>query len=194
MENSKNLIRITKAQALAMFLNYQKELSASGVAFSSMTYICDESKSKTKNGKKLLQKMVTTNATIGSDYAKKVNKILKDKQGQEINFEAQPMKGKEYVSQGNPICIDTKTRTKYYLVYIVEHHTKPDSQLILNGKRVERSEVWNEEYITPAGLNPKPSTSGRGSVNEENDFYFRTLNFDNLLSFNMNGNCYLIGA
>ena len=90
----KNLIQITKVEALRMFTNYKKEVSASGVAFSNITYLVDESKSKQANGKKLLQKMVTTNATIGSDYAKKVNKIANKKQGMEIDFVAQPMKGK----------------------------------------------------------------------------------------------------
>lgn len=189
----KNLVRITKDQAIAMFTNYKKEVSASGVAFSSLTYLCDESKSKTVKGKKMLQKMVEVNATIGSDYAKKVNRICKDKQGMEINFEAQPMKGKEYVSQGNPVCMDTKTQEKRYLVFIVENHTKPNTTLILNGKEVKREDVWNENYITPAGLKPS-KTSGRGAVAEENNFFFRTLNFDNLISFNMNGNMYLIEA
>lgn len=186
----KNLVRIKRTQALEMFLNYKKEVSASGVAFSSLTYICDESKSKTVKGVKVLQKMVTVNATIGSDYAKKVNKIL-DKEGKEIDFVAQPMNGKEYVSIGNPVCTDTATRTKHYLVFIVENHTKPETHLMLNGKVVDRKDVWNSEYITPAGLQPNP-IAGRGEINEENNFFFRTLDFRNLLSFNMNGNCYLL--
>ncbi len=186
----KNLVNITREEALRMFSNYKKELSASGVAFSSMTYLCDESKSKTVGGEKMLQKFVTTNATIGSDYQKKVNRIL-DKEGKEVDFIAQPQKGKEYVSEGNPVVIDTATRTKHYLVFIVENHTVPNSQLILNGKPVERKDVWNSTYITPAGLKEAP-IAGRGEINEENNFFFRTLNFDNLISFNMNGNFYLI--
>jgi hypothetical protein len=187
----KNLVTITKGQAVSMFSNYKKEVSASGVAFSNITYLVDESKSKTVGGKKMLQKMVETNATIGSDYAKKVNRIAKDKQGMEIDFVAQPMKGKEYVSKGNPVCMDTKTEQKRYLVFIVEQNANPKSQLILNGKEVKREDVWNETYITPAGLKPS-ATAGRGIVNEENNFFFRTLDFDNLISFNMNGNKYLI--
>lgn len=192
MKNTKNLIYVTVAEAVRMFLDYNKQLSASGVAFSSITYLVDEAKSKTVNGKKLLQKMVVTNATIGSDYAKKVNRICTDKQGETIDFVAQPMRGKDYVQEGSPVCYDTKTNTKNYLVFIVENHTKPQSQLLLDGKEVSRDEVWNDTYITPAGLKPSDKTSGRGAVNEENDFYFRTLDFNNLISFNMNGNMYLI--
>ena len=189
----KNLVRITKEQAISMFTNYKKEVSASGVAFSNITYLVDESKSKTVKGKKMLQKMVETNATIGSDYAKKVNRICKDKQGMEIDFVAQPMRGKDYVANGCPVCMDTKTQEKRYLVFIVENHTKPNTTLILDGKEVKRSDVWNENYITPAGLKPS-KTSGRGAVSEENNFFFRTLDFNNLISFNMNGNMYLIEA
>jgi len=188
----KNLVRITRDEALRMFTNYKKEVSASGVAFSNIAYLVDESRSKTVKGEKVLQKMVETNATIGSDYTKKVNKIL-DKEGKEIDFVAQPMKGKEYVNEGNPVCTDTKTQTKKYLVFIVEGHSKPQTQLILDGKLVDRKDVWNEDYITPAGLKPN-AVAGRGTINEENNFFFRTLNFDNLISFNMNGNMYLIEA
>lgn len=187
----KDLVRITRQNAIQMFLNYKKEISATGVAFSSLTYICDENKSRTVKGKKLLQKMVTTNATIGSDYEKKVNRIL-TKEEKDVIFSAQPMKGKEYVSADRPpVATDTATRTKLYLVFIVENHTKPETQLLLDGKPVERAKVWNAEYITPAGLQGD-AIAGRGTINEENNFYFRTLNFNNLISFNMNGKFYLI--
>jgi len=192
MSKGKNLVHVTVAEAVEMFLNYNKELSASGVAFSNVTYLVDESKSKTVKGSKMLQKMVTTNATIGSDYAKKVNKICKDKQGEAIDFVAQPMRGKDYVQEGSPVCYDTKTNTKKYLVLIIENHTKPQSQLLLNGLEVKREDVWNDTYITPAGLKPSNYTSGRGAVDKENDFCFRTLDFNNLISYNMNGNMYLI--
>jgi hypothetical protein len=186
----KNLELITRPSAISMFINYEKELSASGVAFSNLTYIVDESKSKTKQGKKLLQKKVDTNATIGSDYGKKVGRIL-DKEGKEIEFTPQARNGMRRIGN-SPVCVDTATESKFYLDFIVERHTNPQVQLILNGKAVERKEVWNEEYITPAGLNPKPQVAGRGLINEEHNFHFRSLNFNNLISFNMNGKCYLI--
>jgi hypothetical protein len=167
-----------------------KEVSASGVAFSNITYFCDESKSKTKNKMKMLQKSVCTNATIGSDYAKKVNRIL-DKEGKEIDFVARPMKGKKYVVDGAPVVTDIATETKHYLVFIVEGHSKPQTQLFLNNKKVDRKDVWNEDYITTAGLKPN-AVAGRGQINEENNFFFRTLDFTNLLGYNMNGNIYLV--
>jgi len=184
--------KITTLEAVNMFLAYNKHLSMTGVAFSSITYFVDEAKSKTVNKAKLLQKLVTTNATIGSDYEKKVNKICKDKQGNEIDFKAQKMFGKSYVNDGNPVAMDDKTELKRYLVFIVENHTTPHSQLYKDGKPVNREDVWNEENITPAGLKPSNYTSGRGAVDKENDFAFRTLDFNNLMGFKMNGINYIV--
>lgn len=186
----KDIIYVTVQETIDMFLNYRKEVSASGVAFSNITYFVDESKSKTKGGKKMLQKSVCVNATIGSDYAKKVNKILV-KENKDIDFVAAPMNGKDYVVDGSPVLTDTKTGTKKYLVVIIENHTTPETQLFSNGKKVDRADVWNEDYITPAGLKPN-AVAGRGTIDKENNFFFRTLNFDNLLGFNMNGNIYLV--
>ena len=191
MKNSKH---ITKAQAVAMFEDY-KNISASGVAFSSLSYLVDVSESKTVNGKKLLKKFVKLNATIGSDYEKKVNRIVENKQGEVIDFVAQPQFGKEYYIDGSPVVRDTKTQTKRYLVFIVENHTKvSDHKLYIaeTMQEVTKEQVWNADYITPAGLNPKPYTSGRGAVDQENDFCFRTVDFDNLKGFAIGGTDYRI--
>ena len=190
----KNLKHITKAQAVAMFEDY-KNISASGVAFSSLTYLVDVAESKTVKGEKLLKKLVKINATIGSDYEKKVNRIVENKQGEVINFVAQPQFGKEYYTEGSPVVRDTKTGTKRYLVFIVENHTKPSArQLFIAStmQEVEKEQVWNSDFITPAGLNPTPSTSGRGAVAEENDFAFRTVDFNNLKGFVIGGIDYRI--
>jgi hypothetical protein len=185
----KNLKHITKAQAVAMFEDY-KNISASGVAFSSLSYLVDVAESKTVGGKKLLKKFVKLNATIGSDYEKKVNRIVENKQGEVINFVAQPQFGKEYYIDGSPVVRDTKTQTKRYLVFIVENHTRvSDHKLYIaeTMQEVNKEQVWNADYITPAGLNPKEYTSGRGAVDSENDFCFRTVDFDNLKGFVIGG-------
>ena len=167
----KNLVTITRPEAIAMFINYRKEVSASGVAFSNLTYLVDESKSKTVKGKKMLQKLVETNATIGSDYGKKVGRIL-DKEGKEIEFTPQPRKGLRRIDD-SPVCTDTATESKFYLDFIVENHTNTNVQLMLNNKEVARKDVWNETYITPAGLKPQEKAqAGRGLIDKDNDFYF----------------------
>lgn len=189
-----NLKHITKAQAVAMFEDY-KTLSASGVAFSSLSYLVDVNESKTVKGEKLLKKFVKLNATIGSDYEKKVNKILTNKQGEVVNFVAQEQKGKEYYMDGSPVVRDTATGTKRYLVFIVENHTKPSEHqlFIADGmKAVDKAQVWNSDYITPAGLKPNENTSGRGAVDAEFDFCFRTVDFSNLKGFVIGGTDYRI--
>lgn len=185
---------ITKAQAVAMFENY-KNVSASGVAFSSLTYLVDVAESKTVKGKKLLKKLVKINATIGSDYAKKVNRIVENKQGEVIDFVAQPMRGKEYYIDGSPVVRDIKTQTKRYLVFIVENHTKPSARqlYIADGmQEVTKEQVWNSDYITPSGLLPKTHTSGRGAIDQENDFAFRTVDFNNVVGFKIGGTEYQV--
>ena len=190
----KNIKHITTAQAVALFEDYNK-ISASGVAFSSLTYLVDVSESKTVKGQKVLKKLVKINATIGSDYEKKVNRVVTNKQGETIDFKAQPQFGKEYYLEGAPVVRDTKTQEKRYLVFIVENHTKPSAhQLYITESMqpVEKKDVWNENYITPAGLNPKPYTAGRGAVDQENDFFFRTVDFSNLKGFAIGGTNYVV--
>jgi hypothetical protein len=186
----KNLKHITKAQAVGMFENY-KNISASGVSFSSLSYLVDVAESKVSDGQKLLKKFVKINATIGSDYEAKVNRIVENKQGEVINFVAQPQNGKEYYIDGSPVVRDTKTGTKRYLVFIVENHTSRPIEhqfFIANGmKKVSKEQIWNSDYITPSGLSTKEYTSGRGAVNKENDFAFRTVDFNNLKGFKIGG-------
>ena len=185
----KNVQNITRAEAQVKFENFEKEVSASGVTFGSISYLVDESKSKTVNKQKLIKKHVTTNVTFGSNYGAKVNRIAENKQGEVINFVPEAPKGKEYYIDGSPIMRDIATGEKRYLMCIVENHTTPQTQYyIADGmKRVSREEIWNEEYITPAGLNPKPYTAGRGSVNEENDFKVITPDFKNIKGFKVGG-------
>ncbi len=190
----KNLKHITKAQAVAMFEGY-KTLSASGVSFSSLTYLVDVAESKTVSGEKLLKKLIKINATIGSDYEKKVNRIVENKQGEVINFVAQPQFGKDYYIEGAPVVMDTKTGTKRYLVFIVENHTTPSArQLYIAStmQEVTKEQVWNSDYITPAGLKPKVEKVGRGAVDEKNAFAFRTVDFNNLKGFVIGGTDYRI--
>lgn len=190
----KNLKHITKAQAVAMFEDY-KNVSASGVAMSSLSYLVDVNESKTVKGEKLLKKFVKINATIGSDYQAKVNRIVENKQGEVIDFVAQPQFGKEYYIDGSPVVRDTKTKEKRYLVFIVENHTKPSARQLYIASTMEevtKEQVWNTEYITPAGLNPKTYTSGRGAVDDELDFSFRTVDFNNLKGFVIGGTDYRI--
>jgi hypothetical protein len=194
MKSVKNVENVTKAQAVAMFENY-KEVSASGVTFSSLTYLVDVAESKTVNKAKLLKKLIKINATIGSDYQAKVNRVSEKKQGEVIDFVAQPQFGKEYYIDGSPVVRDTKTGEKRYLVFIVENHTTISARKLYIASTMEevtKEQVWNSDYITPSGLAPKEYTSGRGAIDQENDFAFRTVDFNNLKGFVIGGTDYRI--
>lgn len=190
----KNVKHITKAQAVVLFENFNKEVSATGVTFGSISYLVDESKSKTVNKEKLIKKHVTTQVTFGSNYGAKVNRIAENKQGEVINFVPEAPKGKEYYIDGAPIMRDIATGEKRYLMCIVENHVTPQTQYyIADGmKPVSREEIWNEDFITPAGLKPSTYTAGRGAVDVENDFKVITPDFKNIKGFKVNGIDYLI--
>jgi hypothetical protein len=135
------------------------------------------------------------NITLGTPYADKVNRILKA-QGQNVEFIAKAMTGKEYYIEGNNVLArDTATGQKRYLVLDIEHHTNLTARqlYIADGmKPVTKEEVWNLDYLTPSGLNPTTYTAGRGAVNEEKNFFFRTLGFQNIISFKVGGTLYTI--
>jgi hypothetical protein len=186
MKNSK---AITRVQALEMFEDFKK-ITASGVTFSNITYLVDVNESKTVNKQKLLKKLVQVNITLGASYADKVNRILKA-QGDDADFVAKAMTGKEYYIDGNNVLArDTATLKKRYLVLDVENHTNVSARqlYIADGmKPVTKEEVWNEQYLTTSGLNPTTYTAGRGAVSEEKNFFFRTLGFQNIISFKVGG-------
>lgn len=182
MENSEY---ITRSQALDKFENFEK-ITASGVTFGSITYLVDVSESKVVNKANLLKKLVVINITFGASYTDKVNRILKA-QGDDANFVAKAMTGKEYYIEGNNVLArDTATKSKRYLVFDIENHTNVSAKqlYIADGMiPVTKEEVWNEKYLTPSGLNPTTKTAGRGLVEEKKNFFFRTLGFQNIISF-----------
>lgn len=182
----RQLVKVTQNELVEIFL------SNKGNTFSSLTYLTDEAKSRTIAGKKAIQKLVTTNATIGTDYGKKVNRIAENKQGEKIDFMPEAPKGKTYVKDGFPILTDVKSGSKHYLAFIVENHTKPEVEYFLHGVRVEKSSIWNDQYITPAGLNSKEYLAGRGSIDSEYNFHFRTVDISRIKNITLNGKTYLV--
>ena len=117
----KNVKNVTRAEAVVLFENFDKEISMTGVTFGSITYLVDESKSKTVNKQKLIKKLTTVNVTFGASYGAKVNRIVTNKQGQVIDFTPEAPKGKEYYMDGSPIMRDLKTGEKRYVMCIIEN-------------------------------------------------------------------------
>ena len=98
-----NQLRVSKNKLIEMFLNYKKEVTFSGVTFANITYLVDESKSKTVNKEKMLKKQVTVQIMLGASYQDKVNRIIekenqdKEKAEKMGSFLSGEMSGKAYV-------------------------------------------------------------------------------------------------
>lgn len=148
---------ITRTQFVQMLIDTK------GVTFGGLTYHCDESKSRTKGGKKMLQKVVDTTATMNSVYQSKINRIL-EKNEIVVDWTPNEIKGRQYIDGTNRCLIESKKTGEAQLAFVVETHTKTTSQLFLNGQPVERADVWNETYIMPSGLIAKDEDAVKNSM------------------------------
>lgn len=126
--------------------------SPTGATFSGLTYFTDEGDSRVVKGAKMVQKRVYLNATLKSVYFNKVNRMLEK---HNINFDWQPNKMTGRTSsdvQGSPIVFLDKNPEIKYLSFIAETHTKPHTEYFVGGVQVEKSAIWNSDYIMPAAL------------------------------------------
>lgn len=182
---TEKIIKTNLAKLLAELSEFRKNISATGVAFGSIVYFVDESGSKTVDKKKVLQKLVRLTLTLGASYEKRINRDLV-KQGEEDNFTAQSMSGKEYINDEGIIAIDTKTRSKFYLIATVENHTIPDTIYFHEGKRISKEKAIELNLFMPSYFTPK-TTSGRGNMSEEKDFHTISPKLENIISLKLNG-------
>jgi len=191
MKNSRKYV--TQAELENMMLNFNKEVSLTGVTFANVIYMNDVSGSRTINKQKALQKITEVRITLGSDYTSKVQRIEVKKQGAESSdFEAQKMNGKSYTNgYENPVVHADKNPDFKMLVMIVENGVKRKSTYLHNGQVITIDKAKELDLLTPSFFNSKP-TAGRGVVNEENNFEFNTLGFDKIKQITMNGTDYIV--
>ena len=165
-------------------------LTASNKAnFISLTYIVNESQSRTKQGKKLLQKQVSLVGTLNFKYEAKIQR-LQEKQGDNADFVAQELRGKEYVGNSRTLLTDTKTQSKFYLRMAVENHTRPITTYFNGTKEISKDSAIELDLFAPSFFKPK-TTAGRGTVTEENNFHFITPDLDRIESITINKVKYL---
>lgn len=167
-----------------MLLNWEKT-AFTGVTFGKILYFVDESGSKVKDGAHLLQKLVSSNVTLGAKYEDKVNRNL-EKQGDTADFKADKMLGKEYVSYPKPLLQKTSDHSVKYMQMMFEHHTKPQTVYFHKGKQISKDKAVLLGLFKPSYFAPKP-TAGRGELTEEQNFYFRTINIQNILRLHVGG-------
>lgn len=180
--------RITRETLVGMFENYKTEIAFTGVAFANITYFVDESKSKTIDKKKAIQKLSRQLVTLGSSYEARVNRDL-EKRGEEGNFTALGITGRTHI---NSMLVKADKTGEYQLRCVTEHRNMRSGVVIYfhNGQRVSRETA--RTFFTPAGLEGKKTTSGRGNMSEETDFNFSTLGVKNIHSITMNKTRYII--
>jgi len=167
---------LTQDQFVSYLLNFK------GATFAQLTYFVDESKSRTKQGRKLVQKMVTTNVTIGANYEAKVNRILENKQGTEGTFEAQGMKGKIALSSA---LLQSEKDGEFMLYATIENHAKRETVYYFEGEIKTVSELKLLDVLAPAFFAPS-DTKGRGAIDKENDFALISPKLKNIISIKMN--------
>lgn len=190
MKKFERFVRISREKLLNTLMEFHKNVSATGVAFGNVAYFVDESGSRAKGGKKMLQKRTRVNITIGSKYEGRVNRDLA-KQGEESNFTAQSMSGKVFVNNEGVLATDEKTATKHYLVAVVENKTKPDTIYFHEGKRISKAKAVRRDMFAPSYFAEK-TTSGRGNMSEERDFHIINPNINNIISITLNKVKYIV--
>lgn len=192
MKNSK--VHLTQVQLEELMLNFNKNVSLTGVTFGNVIYKNDFALSKTVNKQKLMQKITETRITLGSDYSSKIQRIEVKQGAESSNFEAQKMNGKSYTNgKENPVVHADKNESFRMLVMIVEHGVKSNTTYLHNGNVITLDQAKELDLLTPAFYNPKETTtSGRGIVREENDFKFNTLGFDKIIQITINKTDYIV--
>lgn len=191
----KTVKNITTAQ-LAQILSEVK-----GTTYASVLYFVDESKSRQVKGTKLVRKLTFASVTLGSDYAKKVNRIQTNKQGvEDANFEAQKMSGRTVIHP----CIVQSDKTGILGMYgIIENHNLKHvrRKMFFDGKLWDTKELENAHFadiakggkgmFAPAYFN-EVVTMGRGSVDKDNNFGIVTPFLTNIRKIKLNKQVYKV--
>ena len=162
-----------------------------------IVYFVDESKSKQVRGAKQVQKRVQIkNLYLNHNYANKVNNLI-EKQGGKSTFVAQELKGKERISSTIIMSKSVKNYGKMMLDgKILKEETRHLLGYFHEGKQIELNKskpgFGRTDLVSPSFYQAKQYTSGRGFVNEENDFNMITVFLDNIEMIKFNKRWYII--
>ncbi len=152
-----------------------------------ITYLVDDSRSKTIKGVKQVQKLVNISAVyLNHDYTKKVINLTGN-----TNFVARELKGKTRVcstliqsDKTGELMIDGKILNSESINVLGYFH---------EGKEITESEAIAKELWTPAYYNPTESnTKGRGLVEMEDDFNIINTYLKRIVKIKLEGTLYEI--
>lgn len=173
---AKTTKHITKQQLLDLLLNIKKSTVIS------MTYLVDDSRSKTIKGEKQIQKLVKcSHAYLNHAYERKVQKLSGDN-----TFQALELKGKTRISS----TIIQSDKTGEYLLDYKTLQATPTKiiELYHNGKVITEQEVIDKDLWANSYYNPSEKiTAGRGLVDKDKDFNMMTLALKNILTLKYQG-------
>tara|TARA_R110000824_G_C15010458_1_gene657263 strand:- start:27 stop:596 length:570 start_codon:yes stop_codon:yes gene_type:complete len=131
-------------------------------------YLVDDTRSKTKSGKKSVQKLVqVVRVYLNHDYKKKVEKLT------EQIFVPLPRKGKIVIT--NTIVKSIKSGALMLSGKILANDNCRNTIAIFTkeGKKITHKEGEILDLWTNSYYNPKPKkTAGRGTVAKKDDFHF----------------------
>lgn len=159
----------------------------------SLTYFVDETKSRTIGGAKQVQKRVkVNNLYLNHNYANKVKNLTGN-----VEFEAQPLKGKERITS---TLLSSLSNKNFGRVMLDGKILKTESTQVLgyfhNGREIElnknNSTFGRTDLVSPSFYQKSNYTSGRGTVSQENDFRMITPFLDAIESIKIQGTTYLI--
>lgn len=161
----------------------------------SLTYFVDESKSRTINGKKQVQKRVkVNNLYLNHNYTNKVINLTGN-----TEFVAHELNGKERVcstiisslSKANygRLMLDGKILVTESVKNLGYFHNGLEIQLNKKNPTIGRSDL-----VAPSFYAENTYTSGRNSVSQEDDFRMITPFLDNVETIKIQGQEYLIKA
>ena len=153
----------------------------------SLTYIVDDTRSKTKLGKKLIQKKVKiSHLYLNHDYQNKVRNLTGDS-----SFESLDLKGKTRVcstliksDKTGDLLLDGKILKSCNVELLELYHQGK----LITIEESETMDLWAPAYYKENVV----STSGRGLVSEENDFRMITLGLAKIETIKISGVVYTI--
>ena len=175
----KNLIQSLADQKIVNisendFVNLVKDFKRSCMV--NIIYLVDDTRSKTINKEKQIQKLVqVVRVYLNHDYTKKVEKLTQQK------FVPLPRKGK--IQLTNTIVQSVKTGDLMLSGKILANDNCRTTIAIFTkeGKKITHKEGENLNLWTNSYYNPKPKkTAGRGTVTKKDDFHFCEPKFSNI--------------
>jgi hypothetical protein len=152
-----------------------------------ITYLVDDSRSKTIKGVKQVQKLVNISAVyLNHDYTKKIINLTGN-----TNFVANELKGKTRIcstiiqsDKTGGLMIDGKILNSESINVLCYFH---------DGKEISEAQSIAKELWTPAYYNPRKTyTKGRGSVEVEDDFKIINTYLKRIVKIKLEGTLYYI--